>query len=235
MSDIYKTSNVRPQTPYLSLAKTNHSQLMDVAEKISLTDAQIARLDSGLPVWFPATEEDFLDFWPTTHYKTEYHRNQIVIIGLAAFFHEVLVMNLGKLLSKLYKQTDGFLVAGSNVGLKIPMKKGYYNPDITIVLGKPEFVGKSNAIITNPHLVVEILSESTEAYDFHEKLPRYQRLPSLRVVLFVYYRERVVYVAQPTAEPKSWTLTLFDEPGEIVRFEQHSIPLTDFFADLPVA
>ena len=144
-------------------------------------------------------------------------------------------MNLGRLLSTFYKQADGFLVAGSNVGLNVPMKKGYYNPNVTVVRGRPEFIGNSTAIITNPHLLVEVLSESTEAYDFHEKLPRYQRLPSLRVVLFVDYRERVVYVAHPTAEPKSWTLTLYDEPGEIVRVEEHRIALADFFADLPTA
>ena len=126
-------------------------------------------------------------------------------------------------------------MAGSNVGLNVPMKKGYYNPNVTVVRGRPEFIGNSTAIITNPHLLVEVLSESTEAYDFHEKLPRYQRLPSLRVVLFVDYRERVVYVAHPTAEPKSWTLTLYDEPGEIVRVEEHRIALADFFADLPTA
>lgn len=121
------------------------------------------------------------------------------------------------------------------MSLKVLMKKGYYNPNLTVVRGKPDFVGKSTAIITNPHLLVEVLSESTEACDFHEKLPRHQRLPSLRVVLFVDYREQVVYVAQPTTEPKSWTLTLYDEPGEIVRVEEHCIAVADFFGDLPTA
>jgi Uma2 family endonuclease len=207
--------------------------MIAVAEKISLTDAQTARLDAGFPVCLPATEEEFLDFWPTVPYKVEYHRNQIIIMGLAAFFHEVLIMNLGLLLAKLYRKTDGFFVAGSNVGIKIPFKKGYYNPDITIVRGNPEFLGASTAIITNPYLLVEVLSESTAAYDLNEKLLYYQRLPSLRVVLFVDYRERMVYVAQPTAEQKTWTITLHDEPQELVMFENHAVMLADFFADLP--
>ncbi len=207
--------------------------MTEVVEKIDLTEAQIARLDAGLPVRFAVTEAQFLDFWPTTRYKAEYHHNQIIIMGLAAFLHEVLVGNLIVLLWQYYGRADGFLIAGSNVGLKIPMKKGYLNPDITVVKGSPEFVGSSNAIITNPYLLVEVLSESTAWYDLYEKLPYYQRLTSLRVVLFVDYQERSVYVAQPTAEQKTWTLTLHDEPGEMVSVERHRIPLADFFAGLP--
>lgn len=42
----------------------NRLQLMEIAEKIRLTHTRIARLDAGLPARLPATEEEFLDFWP---------------------------------------------------------------------------------------------------------------------------------------------------------------------------
>ena len=42
--------------------------------------------------------------------------------------------------------------------------------------------------ITNPVLVVEVTSSSTEDYDRGEKLTHYQRLPGVKEVLFVSHR-----------------------------------------------
>lgn len=206
---------------------------MELTKQIELTEKQLARLHAGKVVSIPATEEEFLEFWPQTPYKAEYHNNHIIIMGLAAFIHEVLVIRVAMLLSGLYSYQKGFFVAGSNVGLKVPLKKGYYNPDVTVVQGKPAYQGNSRAIITNPYILVEVLSESTAHYDLYEKLPRYQRLTSLSIVLFVDYFEKAVLVAQPTATPKVWTMTTYDQPDDLVAIEGQTIPLAEFFANLP--
>ncbi len=200
---------------------------------VALTKAQLARLERGLPVRLAVTEEAFLAYWPTTRFRAEYFNNELTIMGLAAFIHEVIVMNIGQLLARFYTPANGFFVAGSNVGLKVPSHTSYVNPDITVVQGKPVFVGSSKAILTNPYLLVEVLSASTAEYDLNEKLLRYQQLTSLRVVLFVDYPEKAVYVATPTDTPKVWTFTTYTEPNEQVRFEAHTIPFSEFFANLP--
>lgn len=48
--------------------------------------------------------------------------------------------------------------------------------------------------VTNPALVVEVLSESTEAYDRGEKFAHYMRLPSLRDYVLVAQAERRIEV-----------------------------------------
>lgn len=207
------------------------TQLNAPASTIDLTDAQTARLASGLPVRLPVTEGAFLAFWPTTRYRAEYHNDQLIIMGLAAFIHEVMVMNLGILLARFYKPENGFFVAGSNVGLQVPLRKNYYSPDITVVQGNPAFAGTPRSILTNPHLLVEVLSESTEAYDLNAKLLRYKQIASLQAVLYVDYFDKVIIVAHRTDTPKVWTLTTYDEPDELVRFKTHAVPLGDFFAN----
>jgi len=77
------------------------------------------------------------------------------------------------------------------------------------------------------------LSESTATYDLYEKLPRYQRLSSLKAVLFVDYFEKAILVAEPTSDPKVWTLTNYDQPSDIVKIEGQPVPLDEFFANLP--
>jgi Uma2 family endonuclease len=58
-------------------------------------------------------------------------------------------------------------------------------PDVTVVCGDLQHSDVDVNAATNPILIVEILSESTEAYDRGEKFAHYRRLPSLREYLLV--------------------------------------------------
>jgi Uma2 family endonuclease len=58
-------------------------------------------------------------------------------------------------------------------------------PDVTVVCGDFQHSDLDVNAATNPILIVEVLSESTEAYDRGEKFAHYRRLPSLREYLLV--------------------------------------------------
>ena len=62
-------------------------------------------------------------------------------------------------------------------------------PDLTVVCGHLQRSGVDQNAITNPTLIVEVLSDTTEAYDRGEKFAHYRRLPSLREYLLVSQRE----------------------------------------------
>jgi Uma2 family endonuclease len=53
-------------------------------------------------------------------------------------------------------------------------------PDASVVCGRLETDGVDRDAMLNPVLVVEVLSESTEAYDRGAKAAHYRRIPSLR-------------------------------------------------------
>src|SRR5207247_1646564 len=61
-------------------------------------------------------------------------------------------------------------------------------PDVTVVCGQTTRATDDPVAVTNPLLVVEVTSPSTEDYDRGEKLTHYQRLPSVKEVLFVSHR-----------------------------------------------
>ncbi len=65
-------------------------------------------------------------------------------------------------------------------------------PDASMVCGPLVAAPKDANALTNPVLVVEVTSPSTENYDRTEKLRSYQQLPSLRAVLLVSHRARRV-------------------------------------------
>jgi Uma2 family endonuclease len=67
-------------------------------------------------------------------------------------------------------------------------------PDITVVCGRAEFAPEDRNTITNPVVVVEVLSPGTAEYDRGEKLAHYKRIPALREVVLVAHDERLIEV-----------------------------------------
>jgi Uma2 family endonuclease len=64
--------------------------------------------------------------------------------------------------------------------------------------------------VTNPALVVEVLSDSTEGYDRGEKFAHYMRLASLREYVLISQHERRIEVFRRPAGRGHW-------PHEIAR------------------
>lgn len=206
---------------------------MEAAVKIQLTSVQEAKIDAGDVVAVSASWDDFLAFLLETHYRIDYHNGRIIIMGLAAFYHEVLVSTIITLFNLMLKG-KGYYIAGSNVGIMQQEGKGYYNPDVTIVKGKPDFRNESTAIISNPYIIIEVLSESTAAYDLYHKLPKYQRIDSLQEVVFVDRFDQSITVCSRTETLNAWTQRLYEKPEEMVRIAaDYTISVREFFADLP--
>lgn len=216
---------------WLSLLKTER-RMETTIQAVELTDAQIEKLDSGGSVAISASWDEFMGFLLQAPYRVEYHNKQIIIMGLAAFIHELLVGRIITLLTNLSKGS-GYYVAGSNVGVLKAEGKGYYNPDVTVVKGNPQFRPGSNAIITNPYLVVEVLSESTAAYDLYHKLPKYEQINSLHEIVFIDRFEQSVSTFRRTETPNVWTQTNYYQSADLVVIDRFSVLLREIFADLP--
>lgn len=67
-------------------------------------------------------------------------------------------------------------------------------PDALVVCGPAQFDPEDANAITNPRLVVEVLSDSTELYDRSTKFEHYKRVPSLCDYVLLSQREAHVEV-----------------------------------------
>lgn len=67
-------------------------------------------------------------------------------------------------------------------------------PDAAVICGEPERDPSSRTHVTNPTVVVEVLSTSTEEYDRGEKREHYQQIPALREYVLVSQNRRSVEV-----------------------------------------
>jgi Uma2 family endonuclease len=65
-------------------------------------------------------------------------------------------------------------------------------PDVTVICGQSARDAEDQNAVTNPKLIVEVLSESTESYDRGEKLEHYQQIDSLEACVLISHRERLM-------------------------------------------
>jgi len=86
-------------------------------------------------------------------------------------------------------------------------------PDVSVVCGEPELDPESKHTITNPRVVVEVLSDSTEEYDRGLKFENYQQIPALRAVVFVSQREQRIEVWS-CGDDGAWT-SRSSGPGDV--------------------
>lgn len=76
----------------------------------------------------------------------------------------------------------------------------YTYPDAAVICGPPERAAGSPTHVTNPRVVVEVLSPSTEDYDRGEKRLHYQALASLEEYVLVAQDRRAVHVFRRRGE-----------------------------------
>ena len=89
-------------------------------------------------------------------------------------------------------------------------------PDISVVCGPAEIAADDETGITNPRVIVEVLSLSTETYDRRDKFAAYQSLPSVQEVVFVSHDTECVEVVRRLVGEDRW-LIVAARAGESVR------------------
>ncbi len=76
-------------------------------------------------VRIPASEEEYLSVAFYLPFKIEYHVSEIITIGIASYWHEMLASNRIEILRKLLSNKL-YNVTGSNSGVQIPIYSIYH-------------------------------------------------------------------------------------------------------------
>lgn len=79
------------------------------------------------------------------------------------------------------------------------------HPDVSVVCGGLERDPEDSNTATNPVVIVEVLSPSTQRYDREEKAAHYRRIPSLAGYVLISQEEQRLEVFSRNADG-SWTL-----------------------------
>ncbi len=145
------------------------------------------RWDLDEEIRYSATFEEFWETMAECDYKVEYHNGQIVsFMSYATDPHELLVGKILGIFYQLFDEHSNHFIYPSNRPVITP-GQNVYNPDASMVIGKTKFFqyARGRNAMTNPSLIVEVLSKSTKEYDLNEKLPVYKQIPSVQQILYI--------------------------------------------------
>ena len=124
------------------------------------------------------TPEEYLALERQAQYKSEYYAGEIFAMAGASRWHNLIVTNVLRELSLQLKGRP-CTTYPSAMRVKISPTGLYTYPDVTVVCGAARFEDTQQDTLLNPTLIVEVLSESTEAYDRGGKFAHYRKLNSL--------------------------------------------------------
>jgi Uma2 family endonuclease len=130
------------------------------------------------------TPEEYLERERGAAYKSQYYRGDIFAMSGASREHLRIAGDLFVFLSNALRGRP-CEVFNSDLRVKVQESGLYTYPDLTIVCGESQFEDKQVDTLLNPLVLIEVLSESTEAYDRGAKAAQYRKLPSLRELLLV--------------------------------------------------
>jgi Uma2 family endonuclease len=128
-------------------------------------------------------ESEYLEFERKSDIKHEYIDGEVFAMVGASRAHGLITVNLTRMISNQLRGKDCNLYPAD---VPIRMLTGKYTyPDLSAVCGEPQFAPDVFDSLTNPTLILEILSPSTEAYDRGKKFRNYRQLPSLQAYILV--------------------------------------------------
>lgn len=119
--------------------------------------------------------------------KHEYIAGEICAMAGGTPDHAAFPLTISALLRPHLR--SGCRMFTSDLRVRIPQPNIATYPDLTIICGDPQQAADDPLAFTNPIVLVEITSNSTEGYDRGKKLEYYKAIDSLREVLIVSHRE----------------------------------------------
>ncbi len=130
------------------------------------------------------TPEEYLELERKADYKSEYYNGEIFALAGASPRHVLIVTNIvSELRSQLKKRPC--TVYSSDLRVCINPTGLFTYPDVVVVCGKPVFFDEMNDTLTNPLLIVEVLSKSTKDYDRGEKFEQYRKIESFQEYILI--------------------------------------------------
>lgn len=113
-------------------------------------------------------------------------------------------------------------------------EKNYVYPDIVIYCGDAAFEDDEFDTLTNPVVIMEILSDSTEVFDRGKKFAYYQTIPMLQEYILVSQKEYCV--EQYTRSGDGWLYRSYKGTDQILKLESVNceLPLSEIYWDIEI-
>jgi Uma2 family endonuclease len=130
------------------------------------------------------SSEEYLAREEEAEYRSEYYQGEIFAMAGGSANHNRIAGNLYTDLNIAFegKPCEAFI---NDVRLLVKKNGLYTYPDVMMVCGKLQFVKGRDDTLTNPIVIIEVLSDSTAGYDRGAKFELYRALKTLQDYILI--------------------------------------------------
>jgi Uma2 family endonuclease len=170
------------------------------------------------------TPEEYLELEEKADYKNEYRDGEIISMTGGTTNHNKLALNLATGLNVALNDLDYEIYIG-DVKLWIPRYREFTYPDVMVIEGQPVYYSTNTTIVTNPVLIVEVLSKSTKDYDRGDKFLYYRSIPEFKEYILIDQTKYYVMQYVKTSE-NQWILTEYETEDALINLSSINVELS---------
>ena len=163
--------------------------------------------------------------------RSEWHDGVTIRMAGASEEHIDIVENIS---GQLYMQLRGKPCRTATHDLRVKLSRSYAYPDVVVTCG--DRVYTDNDCLTNPQVIIEVLSSSTEKADRGWKLTEYRHLPSVQEIVHV-YQDRVQVDCYSRQSEGRWLYEAYIKPETelVLTSLDIMLPLRAIYANVVLA
>ena len=171
--------------------------------------------------------QEYLNIVEESQAPYEYDGGRLIKLSGGTYNHGMIIGNIYHGFRNALEFRPEFTVCTAGVKVRVESTNSFFKPDIFVYQDQPRWAREDPESITNPILIVEVLSKSTRDYDQGTKWRRYRQLQSLRDYIVVdQYRQSVDHYSRKNKG--FWSL-------RILEGIHGSLSLPGMGLDLPIA
>jgi Uma2 family endonuclease len=180
------------------------------------------------------TAEDYLAFDRASDTKSEFLDGAIYAMGGATARHVQIVGNVARELGNQLRDKP-CVVYSTDLRVQVSHGGLYAYPDVVVVCGDPAFIDRELDTLTNPLLIVEVLSDSTKNYDRGEKFERYRTIGSFREYILI-AQDKVHIEQYVRQDDGSWVLRETNSLNNIIELDSMAcrLPVAEIYLKISI-
>ena len=130
------------------------------------------------------SEKEYLALDADSDIRYEYADGEIFAMAGASRHHNLITSNAHVSLANQLRNRP-CEVYQSDMRVQTKVDSAYRYPDIVVVCAVPLFADTNPVSLTNPTLIIEVLSESTAERDYEQKSREYRQMPTVQEYVLI--------------------------------------------------
>lgn len=179
----------------------------------------------ALPAYNPDyySVEAYLELERQTGHKYEYENGEVFAMAGGTVAHSLISTNITSELRYFLKKKH---CTAYNSDLKIAVSEEKYRyADASVICSPVEYDDENPEAAKNPVLIVEVLSDSTAAYDRGEKFRKYRQISSFKEYVLIEQHFPFVEVFYK-ADEKTWQYRVYEQLDQSVQLSSIEVEIS---------